>query len=761
MKYIEDLQYLWNIVYKKCKKFNYKGTGNLRFKTILIFFSTFVFFTTKCDAIIFYSVNFKVMKGGCIMDNFKEINSEVPGGLKELIKGYADYATEVVLERAIPAIDGFKPSQRRIAFTMYRNNNKHLTKSANVVGEVMKLHPHGDGAIYETLVHMVDEGQYMNVPYISGKGNFGKVYFTEGAAASRYTECMLSPESELLFGEMDGVDMVPSYDNKFTEPSILPVAFPSILANPTQGIAVGMASNIPAFNLVELNNATIELIETGSIKKPLAPDYCTGAVYIKDEAELEKIMKKGKGKIKLRGKWHIEGKSYVIDEIPYYTNVDRIKSVMENDDNVADVRDESDFHGLRLVVECRSKARMEEVLVTLLRDTSMQMSITTNISVIINNKPKSLGVVELLNEWVKFRRRVLKKQLKLELMNVRVDIDKYSLLVKLLNDQKALNDYIQAVRVSEVEGKRFLRDFGDAYNETYDWIMGLSFKSISNIKNKEKKLSELKVQEQILIGKIDNIDKVICDQLREINRKYGKERKTTIGTDDYVYNKAEKAKPEAVKCYVIINDKFIKKCQVRIDNKAIECMSDSNILFIDSKARMLRLDLSEIEFYRGGTGVYLPVALGIDDDFRIIDYRLEQHQKSVYFYRDGYVSVVDWGSRMDSKKKYKVYQRAVSPYVESAFSYLPNKPYVVCLTTNRKIGVASTNFTEKTASARTKIIDIDRDDEIWYACGATLEELLRLCPSFSKYMNKCKRLKAGDTFDIEYFKELVSGGCKT
>lgn len=694
------------------------------------------------------------------MSDVRGISDRVPGGLKNLINGYADYAAEVVLERAIPAIDGLKPSQRRILFTMKRNKNTSLTKSANVVGEVMKLHPHGDGAIYETLVHMVDEGQYMNIPYISGKGNYGKVYFTEGAAASRYTECMLSPESSMLFGEMSGVEMVSSYDNKFTEPSVLPVAFPSILANPTQGIAVGMASNIPAFNMVELNNATIEYIETGKISKPLVPDYCTGSVYIRNDAELEKIMKTGRGSIKLRGKWHIEGKSIVIDEIPYYTNVDRIKKVMNEADCVYDVRDESDFNGLRLVIECRAQSRIEEALVILLRDSSMQISMTTNISVIINNKPRTLGVTELIHEWIKFRKKVLIKQYKSDLDAIRVEIDRYELLVALLSDNDVLDKFIECIKESEDKAKKFLRNFKGAFQSSYDWVVGLSFKQISNFSSKVKKLNDLKEQEKLISYDIEHTEEVICRQLKEINAKYGRPRRTEIGTDDYVYGKAEKVKEKPVRCYVSVNGKFIKKCQIRTDAKAIECMSDQSILFIDNKARMLRLDLSEVENYRGGAGAYLPVLLGIEDNFEVIDYKLEGNTKSTYLYRDGYVSVIDWGSKMDSKKKYKVYNRVTSQYIGYAFTYLPQAQYVLCITNKNKVGIFRPEFVEKGATARTKVIGVDSDDYIKFACGLSLEQMMKVLPQFQNYFDRCKHLKKSDTFNEKLLKELLQRGSK-
>ena len=249
----------------------------------------------------------------------------LPNALVHLVEGYLDYSKEVILERALPNIDGFKPSQRRILYAMKyleRDNDltKDLTKCAGIAGTTMKIHPHGDASIYDTMVRMTDCALYLNTPFIKGKGSFGHVFSTdEKAAASRYTECMFTDIAKECFRGMNGIEMIPSYDNKLKEPLLLPVSYPSILCNTSQGIAVGISTNIPSFNFHEVNKATIEYIKTGEIKKALAPDFTTGGSYILNEHELKKLMETGNAKIKLRGKWHIEGKIIVIDEIPYYT----------------------------------------------------------------------------------------------------------------------------------------------------------------------------------------------------------------------------------------------------------------------------------------------------------------------------------------------------------------------------------------------------------------------------------------------------------
>ena len=237
------------------------------------------------------------------IDKLNEIimlEDKLPRGLNHLINGYVDYAKEVVVDRAIPGIDGFKPSQRRILYTMkFIEKVNDLSKSANIAGATMKIHPHGDSSIYETMVRMVGSSLVMNIPYLEGKGSFGKVFSANArAAASRYTEVKLEKIAEELFRGMNGIDMIPSYNNALEEPLLLPVSFPSILCNPAQGIAVGLAANIPAFNYHEVLKATIELIEKGEIKTLLAPDFSTGGCYVKNEKELQKLMKTGNARLK-------------------------------------------------------------------------------------------------------------------------------------------------------------------------------------------------------------------------------------------------------------------------------------------------------------------------------------------------------------------------------------------------------------------------------------------------------------------------------
>lgn len=690
-------------------------------------------------------------------DDVKVEDVRVPAGLKHLMYGYAEYVKDVVCDRAIPEIDGLKPSSRRILYTMQKNNYYSLTKCANVAGAVMKLHPHGDQSIYDTLVRMTDQAEYLNVPFILGKGSFGKVYYAMTPAASRYTECKLAPSSQLLFNDISGVDFVPSHDNKCSEPVLLPVAFPSILVNATMGIAVGMSSNIPSYNLVDVNKATIELIKTGKIAKPLVPDFSSRGVYVEDLHELQKIMEHGKGKIKLRGKWHIEEKqkAIVIDEVPYYTNISVIAKAMKQVEGVYDVKDESDFSGMRLVIVCRDKSKINEVLVALLRDTTMQMTITTNITVIIDGKPQLLGVTQLLNEWVKFRKGVLTKKYNLEMKSVLANIEKYEVLVKLLKDKHNLDLYIENVKKSSEAGKSFLMGYDKRVTKDIaSWIMGLSFGTIANVAKKEQYLADLYKRVDDIKHLLSHLDDFICQQLEQINQQYGTARKTEISKDGMVYAKKVKERPVVREVYIEIKDKFIKKHTINTDRTYYPCMSNQDLLVLDSKGRVLRVNLEELPDYTTGLGTYLPVYFGIPDDFTIMGYAIEQDSKSEFFYNDGYVSIFNWGTWLNNKVRRKIVQ-ALPDRFNMCVGRLPKKPYMICITKKGKIGICKTeDFIEKSTSARTKLVGVDKGDQIVYYKGLESNDLMFCISSPEYYMGRCKRLRSFDTFNADYLKNI-------
>lgn len=688
----------------------------------------------------------------------------VPEGLKILANGYIDYAKDVVVSRALPDIDGFKPSQRRILYTMgYIEKVKEddFTKCANIAGATMKLHPHGDATIYDTLVRMTDSSQFMNVPYIKGKGTFGRVYSTEPAAASRYTECTLMPITQELFRDMSGTLFVPSYDNKLKEPALLPSSFPNILCNPIQGIAVGLSCNIPAFNFHEVNNAVIEYLETGDIKTPLMPDYTTGGHYIKDDKELENLMNTGRAKLKFRGKWHIEGKLIVIDEIPYYTTTTEIMRQISEIKNISDVRDESDRGGLKLAIECVNKASVESVLTDVLRESSLQMQMSTNIVIIIDNAPRVIGVKEIIRNWIEFRKSVLSKTLQTDLDNVRVQIERYNLLLDLLMNNEKRDTFIKHLMTGRAKAITYLNSIYPEYKGSLSWVVSMTLDSFFEIESKKKKLAGYLQEEETLIGDLEDINRVIIRQLKEINEKYSFPRRTEPTDVDYVFEKGtEVIKPTPVPVIIVNEGKFIKKIlanQSTVLVEGLRCMSDDVLSFADNHGRLLRVHLENLEVCKEtDKGVYMPMFLGIDDDFEIVFWDLIKDKTVGYVYSDGYASVIDYSEWLDAKRCTKVTYNGTSDKVNLIIQEIDfSKPYVMVVTEQGELGFAKTDFKQKSRTARTKLIDIKKDDKISTVLGVTDEQVLELISNPEKYIGKVSKVRKGDTFNTELYAELL------
>lgn len=689
---------------------------------------------------------------------------QIPEGLQFLVKGYAEYAKEVVIDRAIPNIDGFKPSQRRILYTMKRDKITDMHKSGGVVGAVLKLHPHGDQSVYDTLVRMVDSAEYMNIPFIQGKGSFGKVYSNEPPAAMRYTNVKLAPVAEELFAGMDGVNFVPSEDTKYMEPELLPVSFPTILCNATSGIAVGIASNIPSFNFHEVNNAVIELIETGKISKPLVPDFTSKGYYVYDENELRKIMERGKGRIKLRGKWHIEGKTIIIDEIPYYTKVNTIMKQIKDIPGIADIRDESDRSGLRLAIECSSKKHVDYVLTEILKNSHLQMTVTTNITVIIDNKPRVIGVTELLKEWVKFRTNVLEKTLKKEYEAVLEEIAQYEVLVDLLSDETKRDTFVtKLTKENEGKAREYLRElYPKVEDKVFTWILGLSLKSLSGVAGKASRLENLRKRKVELEEDLKNIPGVIVRQLRELNMKYSFPRRTEITTEDFVFEEEKQVvvKAEATPCVVVVDGKFIKKMRLNAMTENVEgikCMSDDVLSFIDTKGRLLRVNLDNLEFMpERAKGVYLPVYLEIEDDFDVVAYEIVRPKVVGYMYSDGFASVVDYSEWVDSKRLTRITTNGVSPYASLIIGEIDlEKPYMLLFTKAGRFGFFPTDFKRKHRTARTKVVNVPKDDEIVSVVSVSYQDIMKIVTNPQQYMGRLRYLEGTDKFNSEYLSTLT------
>ena len=364
---------------------------------------------------------------------------------------YMPYAMSVIVSRAIPEIDGFKPSHRKLLYTMYKMGllTSQKTKSANIVGQTMKLNPHGDQAIYETMVRLTRGNEALLHPLIDSKGNFGKVYSRDMAyAASRYTEVKLDAICNELFSDIDSdtVDFIDNYDSTMKEPVLLPVTFPTLLTGANQGIAVGMASNIASFNLIEVCDATIAYLkdeETDIYEIILAPDFPTGGVIICDRNVMKEILATGRGSFKIRSKYEYDKKENIIEikEIPYTTTseaiIDKIADNIKNgklNKEIADIRDETDLKGLNIAIELKKGVDPDALMLKLFKMTPLEDSFGCNFNIIVNNEPDVYGVGGIIAEWTKFRLKAVKRRIEFDLKKKRARLHLLEGLKKILLD---------------------------------------------------------------------------------------------------------------------------------------------------------------------------------------------------------------------------------------------------------------------------------------------------------------------------------------
>lgn len=478
-----------------------------------------------------------------------------------LEENYMPYAMSVIISRALPEIDGFKPSHRKLLYTMYKMGllTGARTKSANIVGQTMKLNPHGDQAIYETMVRLARGNETLLHPYVDSKGNFGKAYSRDMAfAASRYTEAKLEPICAELFGDIDkdSVDFVPNYDNTMTEPTLFPVRFPSILINNNIGIAVSMASNICSFNLREICETTIALMKDPEHDVSVTlrgPDFPGGGYLLYDDAEMRKIYQTGRGSVKIRAKYTYDKAENCIEvtEIPPTTTVEAIMDkVLElvklgKIKEISDMRDETDLSGLKLTFDLKKGVDPDALAQKLFRLTPLQDAFACNFNVLIAGNPRVLGVTEILNEWISFRIECVKRMIFFELGKKR---EKLHLLLGL---QKILLDIDKAIRIiretkEEAEVVPNLM-IGFGIDEVQaDYVAEIKLRHINQeyILKRTSEIEDLRgaiADMEETLESSRKIKNIIIGELTEIAEKYGKPRRTKFAevTDEILPEEEE------------------------------------------------------------------------------------------------------------------------------------------------------------------------------------------------------------------------------
>ncbi len=611
-----------------------------------------------------------------------------------LKKNYMPYAMSVIMSRAIPEIDGFKPSHRKLIYTMFKMGllGSARTKSANIVGQTMKLNPHGDSAIYETMVRLSRGYEALLHPYVDSKGNFGKFYSRDMAcAASRYTEAKLEDICKEIFKdiEKDTVDFVDNYDNTLKEPALLPCTFPSILVNSTTGIAVGMASSICSFNLKEVCKTTAEIIknpEHDVLTTLVAPDFPGGGEIIYDKEKLKAIYETGRGGIKIRAKYEYDKKYNCIDikNIPPTTTseviIEKIAALVKEGKirEISDVRDETGLDGLKITIDLKRGSNPESLMRKLFRLTPLEDTFSCNFNVLIAETPKVMGVKEIITEWIAFREECIKRRTvfdlqrlssKLHLLEglekILVDIDKAILIIRKTKEEinvvpnlmeGFLIDKIQAEYVADIKLRHLNREY--ILKRTNE---------IESIKDEIKKLKE------ILEDK-SKVDKLILEDLKRVAETYGKERVCPLVMPEEIITE-EITVPDYPVSFFVSKEGYFKKItpqslkmnseqNLKSSDEILEHIygtNHSDLLFFTDKAQVYKAKAYNFKDTKASqVGDYIPATLSFDknEKFKYMVATIDYVGFMVFFFESGKVAKVDMKSyltKTNRKKLIKAY----------------------------------------------------------------------------------------------------------
>ena len=592
---------------------------------------------------------------------------------------YMPYAMSVIVSRAIPEIDGFKPSHRKLLYTMYKMGllNGGRTKSANIVGQTMRLNPHGDAAIYETMVRLARGNETLLHPFVDSKGNFGKVYSRDMAyAASRYTEAKLDAICAELFRDIDSdtVDMVDNYDATMKEPSLLPTTFPNVLVSANQGIAVGMASNICSFNLKEVCDTAIALMKNPDhdiLETLPGPDFSTGAQLLFDEAATREIYSTGRGSFRLRAKWRYvkEGNLIEITEIPYSTAteviMDKVAELIKAGKirEISDMRDETDLGGLKLTIDLKRGVDPDKLMQKLFRMTPLQDSFACNFNILIAGMPRVMGIGEILDEWTAWRIDCVKRRLYYQIQKKQERLHLLKGLERILLD---IDKAISIIRETELDSEvvpNLMIGFGIDEIQA-NFVAEIKLRNINKEyilkQTKATSLLEQEIRElQDTLNSSRKLKNVIIGELQEVSKKYGQPRKTEI-----VYNAEElevEAEEEQVPDYPVTvflsKEGYLKKItaqSLRMSGEqkfkegdslrdTVESTNRAEMLVFTDRCQCYKTRLSEFEDGKASLlGDYLPQKLGMDPGENVLQVIFPGDSKGfvLFFFENGKVAKV-------------------------------------------------------------------------------------------------------------------------
>lgn len=681
-------------------------------------------------------------------------------------KNYMPYVMSVIVSRAIPEIDGFKPSHRKLLFTMYKMGllTGARTKSTNIVGSTMKLNPHGDAAIYETMVRLTRGNGALLHPFVDSKGNFGKQYSSDMAyAASRYTEAKLDPICNEIFGgiDKDAVDMVDNYDSSMKEPVLLPTAFPNVLVSPNMGIAVGMASKICSFNLGEICDGTIAMLEDPNITTDelldiiKAPDFSGGAGIIYDKEKLREIYNTGEGSFTLRARYTYDKNENCIEilEIPYSTTIElilkKITDMIKDGSlkEVTDARNEIDLHGFKLTLDLRRGTDPEKLMSKLFKKTPLQDNFACNFNILIDGTPRTMGIGEILKEWIRFRMGCVKRELSFDLKKkneklhlllglgeILLDIDKAIKIVRetekeadvVKNLMKGFNiDEIQAEYIAEIKLRHLNREY--------------ILQRISEINDLQKEIDELRS----IISSETKLKKYIAKQLKEIKAKYALPRKTRLIYEEDVSEYTEEDYIENYNVHLVLTrDGFFKKITLLSlrassirgsdehklkEGDVITYEQDAEnineLLFVSDRQKIYKARVCDFDQVKASSlGEFVPAKLDFDDGEKVIAMRAlkgyEPSHNIIYIFKNGKgikIPVSSYETKANRKKLINAYSDS-SPIVAAIYE---SEPFELMIgSKNGKAMIINTKLIpikNTRTSVGVTLFTLKKDDEVKFA----------------------------------------------
>ena len=608
---------------------------------------------------------------------------------------FMPYAMSVIISRAIPEIDGFKPSHRKLLYTMYKMGliNGGRIKSANIVGRTMQLNPHGDAAIYETMVRLSKGNETLLHPYIDSKGNFGKAYSKNMVyAAARYTEAKLEGICSELFGDIDKntVEFVDNYDSTMKEPTLLPVSFPSVLVNMNSGIAVGMASNICSFNLRELCATTIGLIKNPDFdifETLKAPDFIGGGLIVYDRAALEEVYSTGRGSIKIRARYSYDKSNNCIDitEIPATTTceaiIDKIIEKVKAGSlkEISDIRDETDKSGLKITIDLKRGTDPDKLMKRLYKFTSLEDSFSANFNILVAGVPRVMGVGEILEEWIAFRTECVKRRVYFDLTKAK---DKLHLLLGLKKILLDIDKAIKIVRETEEESEvvpNLMIGFGiDEIQAEYVAEIKLRHLNREYILKRLSDIDDLKASiedmEDILNSK-SRVKKIIVDELTKVSEKYGRDRKSEIIYDTDTEEEFVEEVPDYEANLFFTRDGYFKKItplSLRMGGEqklkegdelvcSINSRNSAELLFFTDKCQVYKAKASDFEDTKASAlGDFIPSKLEFEKDEKPIYMAVTSDYKGymLFVFENGKVAKVTmsgYATKTNRKKLIKAY----------------------------------------------------------------------------------------------------------